>query len=283
MARPFNILRLFPLPALVLALVPAIVLTIALAIVLAPVAHADVLDEVLERGKLRVGLAEFAPWTMRDEEGGLIGFEVDLSKKLAEDMGVNLELRLYPWEQIIDALNDGDIDIIAAGMAITPERALQVNFTIPVATSGVGIATNTAKTTHIATLVDMNDPDVVISTVEGTFGASVAERLFPDADIRRMSTPAAAQDLVVRGRAHALVTSMPEARFAVLRNPDVLDLPITEPILASKEALAVKKGEQELLNFLNAWTTARDTDKWIPSTHDYWFGTLDWLHQIDGE
>ena len=67
---------------------------------------------------------------MRDKEGGLIGFEVDLAKKLAEDMGVNVELRLYPWEQIIKALQDGEIDVIAGGMAITPERALQVNFTI---------------------------------------------------------------------------------------------------------------------------------------------------------
>ena len=267
MARPIKLFRLLPL----------------LALLAAPQAFADAFEDILERKEIRVGLAEFAPWTMRDKSGGLIGFEVDLAKKIAEDMGVNLELRLYPWEQIIKALQDGEIDVIAGGMAITPERALQVNFTIPIATSGVGIATNTEKTAAIETLVDMNNGNIVIATVEGTLGANVARRLFPDADIREMSSSEAAQDFVISGRAHAIVTSMPEARFVVLRNPDVLDLPIAEPILASAEGLAVKRGEQELLNFLNAWVTARDTDRWIPSTHDYWFGTLDWLYQIEGE
>ena len=86
---------------------------------------------------------------------------------------------------------------------------------------------------------------------------------------------------VVGGRTHALVTSMPEARFIVLQNPDKLDLPLAEPLIASKEGLAVRRGEQELLNFLNAWITARDADEWLPSTHTYWFNTLEWTSLVD--
>ena len=69
---------------------------------------------------------------------------------------------------------------------------------------------------------------------------------------------------------------MPEATFVVLKNPTTTDLPISEPLLASSEALAVRKGEQQLLNFLDAWVTARQTDKWLVTTRNYWFGTLDW-------
>ena len=76
---------------------------------------------------------------------------------------------------------------------------------------------------------------------------------------------------------------LPSDRDAMRDLAESLDLPIAEPILAPSEGLAVKRGEQELLNFLNAWVTARDADRWIPSTHDYWFGTLDWLYQIEGE
>ena len=40
--------------------------------------------------------------------------------------------------------------------------------------------------------------------------------------------------------------------------------------------LAVARGEQELLNFLNTWVTARQTDKWLPTTRDYWFESMTW-------
>ena len=246
-------------------------------------ASADALDDVLERGSLRVGVAEFAPWTMRSKSGDLIGFEIDLANKLAEDMGVSADFKVYQWDAIIAALQAGEIDMIAGGMAITPARALQVNFSRPVATSGVGIAANTDKTADIETLADLNRSSITISTVADTLAASVAARLFPDADVKVYQTPEPAEEDVIEGRAHALVTSMPEARFLVLRNKDDLDLPISEPLLASAEGLAVRKGEQQLLNFLDAWVTARTTDRWLATTHDYWFGTLDWVSQVNGE
>ena len=246
-------------------------------------AGADALDDVLERGTLRVGVSEFAPWTLRTESGDLIGFEIDLANKLASDMGVTADFKVYQWDAIITALQAGEIDMIAGGMAITPARALQVNFSRPVATSGVGIAANTKLTENIRTLADLNQDDITSATVADTLAASVTERLFPDAEVKTYQTPDPAEDDVINGRAHALVTSMPEARFLVLRNPDTLDLPISDPLLASAEGLAVRKGEQQLLNFLDAWVTARTTDKWLATTHDYWFGTLDWLSQVNGE
>jgi len=66
-----------------------------------------------------------------------------------------------------------------------------------------------------------------------------------------------------------------------LRNPAVVDVPIDEPLPASAEGLAVRKGEQQLLNFLDAWVTSRQADKWIQSTRDYWFETLDWAGQLE--
>ena len=58
-------------------------------------ACADVLDEILEKGTIRVGVAEFTPWTMKTDSGDLIGFEVDLANKIAKDMGVTPELKVY--------------------------------------------------------------------------------------------------------------------------------------------------------------------------------------------
>ena len=47
----------------------------------------SVIDDVVKRGKLVVGLATFVPWAMRDKKGDLIGFEIDVSNQLAKDMG----------------------------------------------------------------------------------------------------------------------------------------------------------------------------------------------------
>ena len=267
MVRPMSLVRLFP---------------ILLLLVLSP-AGADVLDDALERGELRVGVAEFAPWTLRAASGELIGFEIDVAQKIAEDMGITADFRVYEWNKIIAALQSGEIDVIAGGMAITPARALQVNFSRPVATSGVGIATNTEMTEQIQTLADLNKENIAITTVADTLAADLAERLFPGANVKVYPATATAEAELLEGRAHAYIASMPEVQFLVLKNADRLDLPVSEPLLASSEALAVRKGEQQLLNFLDAWVTARQTDKWLPTTHDYWFGTLEWLPQVNGE
>ena len=71
-----------------------------------------------------------------------------------------------------------------------------------------------------------------------------------------------------------------EADSIALDRCVVVDLPLAEPLIGSSEALAIKKGEQQMLNFLNAWVTARKSDKWLLTTHDYWFSTLDWLQDV---
>ena len=237
---------------------------------------ADVLDEILERGTIRVGVAEFVPWTLKNKAGGLIGFEVEVARKVAGDMGVTPEFKVYVWEDIIPALQKGEIDIIAGGMAITPARALQVNFSRPLAKSGVGLATNTRMTREIESLRQLDKPEIVITTVKDTFAASVAKKLFASAELKLFSTRDEAETEILEGRAHAYLASMPETQFLTLKHADVVDVPISEPLIGNSEALAVKKGEQQMLNFLNAWVTARQSDKWLSTTREYWFTTLDW-------
>lgn len=248
-----------------------------LAVAVAPVANADVLDDILERGSIRVGVAEFAPWTLRNSDGELIGFEVDVARKIAADMNVSPEFKVYDWEDIVAALQKGDIDIIAGGMAITPAGALQVNFSRPVASSGISIATNTEKTRRVESMSELNTDGVVVSVVAETLAASVAETFFDKATIKTYSSSGPAERDVVEGRADAYVATVPEVTFLAMKNPAAVDVPMANPLVASSEGLAVKKGEQEMLNFLNAWVTAHHADRWLESTWDYWFKSMDWM------
>jgi len=75
-----------------------------------PVAARD-LQEVLNTGSLRVGITLFPPWATRSGNGELIGFEVDVARQLAADMGVKAELLAYDVERLVPALEAGEIDV----------------------------------------------------------------------------------------------------------------------------------------------------------------------------
>lgn len=246
-------------------------------------AGADVLEDILERGTIRVGVAEFTPWTMRTANGDLIGFEIDLASKLAKDIEVEPEFKVYDWQEIIPALQRGDIDVIAGGMAITPAQALKVEFSRPTAESGIGLATNTKMTLDMKTFEELNNEKIVIATVANAHAVIVAEAIFDRANVKTYATAELAEKEVLEGRAHCYLSGMPHVRFLALKHNDKIDVPIAEPLLAHKEALAVRKGEQGLLNFLNAWVTSRQTDKWLPTTRNYWFATMDWASDSTGQ
>src|SRR5688572_23765604 len=128
----------------VLALPTALVVVAALAF--ANQAVARDLQDVLNTGTLRVGVTLFAPWATRGADGELMGFEVDVARQLAADMGIKAQLLAYDVDRLVPALESGEIDIIAAGLTITPERALHVNFSNPYAESGIGLATHVERT-----------------------------------------------------------------------------------------------------------------------------------------
>ena len=241
-----------------------------------PAGYADVLEDILEREAIRFGVAEFAPWTMQTEDGALSGFEIDMARKIASDMGVSPIFKVYAWDNLVGALQRGEIDVIAAGMGITAKRALEVNFSRPVGVGGISIATNTARTESIESLNELNHESVRITAVKDTLAEDVANMFFAEANIQIYPDGKTAEAELIEGRAHAYLATVPEVNFLSIRHPDGIDSPLSEPLLASSEALAVRKGEQQLLNFLNAWVTARQTDKWLETTRTFWFETMNW-------
>jgi len=250
------------------------------AIFVSPLAQADAMDDILKRGTLRVGITEFVPWAMPAKRGGHVGHDVDLGVKIAKDMGVRADFKVYEWKDILSALEAGEVDMIAAGIVVTPQRALRITFTEQVALSGAGMATNTHMTKDVENLQQLNDPDTVIATVTDTFSEGVARSIFDKAEIHSHANKDDAEKEILEGRAHAYISSLPAVKFLVMNNSDAIDLPLSDPLVGWAEALAVRKGEQELLNFLNAWVTAHKADRWLNVTRDYWFESLDWMQDV---
>lgn len=97
---------------------------LGLAIAMPTIAKEDVatpnVDQIKERGTLRVGMSTFVPWAMRNKQGELIGFEIDVAKRLAQDSGLKVEFVPTAWDGIIPALLAKKFDVIIGGMSVTP-------------------------------------------------------------------------------------------------------------------------------------------------------------------
>lgn len=232
--------------------------------------------QILAAHKLRVGTYLSMPYAVKSDDGKLAGSEIDIAERVAKDMGVAIEIKTYDWDQLIPALQRGDIDMIVAGLSITPERALQVYFSNPYSSSGIGIATNIKLTADFGSIDNLNKADVAVGVIGGTVSEDVARRIFPKASIKLFSEESQAEDALVKGLLHAYVRSEPVPRFLALKHPKEVDVPIAKPLVATREAFAVRRGDNDFVNFLNAWIVARDADAWLISMHKYWFESLNW-------
>ena len=240
----------------------------------------DVFDQIIKKGEIRVGISVMAPWVMKDKQGNYIGFEIDVAKQLASDMDVKPVFKEYKWNDLIPALVNREIDIIASGISITPKRGLKVRFSNPYASSGYGLVSNLKLTKDFTSIKDLNDSKVFIGVVKGTVSESLAPKIFPRARIDTFKDNQEATEAVVNGTVHAYVASAPTPRFVALRYPDEVDLPLEKPLLVTKEAFAINKHNPEMLAYLNSWITAHEADAWIKSTHAYWFKSLKWRRKV---
>lgn len=234
------------------------------------------LEQALQRGVLRVGMSTFVPWAMKDKNGELIGFEIDVAKRLAQDMGVKIEFVPTKWSGIIPALLTGKFDVIIGGMGIRPERNLKVNFTIPYDHSGMSLVAHREQAAGFASLQDFNRPDVVLVARIGTTAATACKDYLPKATLRLFDDePQAIQELL-NGRAHAFVTSKPTPAFLALQHPEKLFLPFSETFTREPIGFAVRKGDVDTLNFFDNWIRVVEAEGWLQQRRDYWFGSRDW-------
>ena len=72
--------------------------------------------------------ADFPPFNYRDQTGELIGFNVDLARRLCADLGITCTIQAWPWDQASKALEDGQGDALIAGLAMTPDNGKLFDF-----------------------------------------------------------------------------------------------------------------------------------------------------------
>ena len=239
----------------------------------------SVVETIKKNGVIRIGLSVFTPWSMRDINGELIGFELDVGNALAADMGVDVEFIPTAWDGIIPQLVSGNFDVIISGMSITPARNLTINFSDPYAYSGLTVLANTDMTDGF-TLDDYNTQDVTFSARRGATPATVIAQLFPEATLLLFDEDGAATQEVLNGNAHATMSAEPTPSIEARRYADTVSVPFDQTFLATGEGFALRKGDMDALNFFNNWIAVRHASGWLKNRNDYWFKGNDWADQV---
>jgi polar amino acid transport system substrate-binding protein len=245
------------------------------------ISAASTIETIKKRGVLKVGMDIFQPWAMKDKNGKLIGFEIDVATRLAEDMGVKVEFLPTAWSGIIPALLTGKFDVIIGGMGITPQRALQVNFTQPYEYSGMSIVAHKKVAAGFDSLEDFNKPEVQIAVKLGTTAAAAAKKFLPEAKLRLFDTEPQAYQELRNGNVHAVVGSAPRPAYEAVDYSETLFLPVEETFTKEPIGFAMRKGDPDTLAFFNSWITVATLEGWLEERHNYWFGSKDWIGQVE--
>jgi len=242
---------------------------------------AGTLEHVIAKNKLRIGFSTFVPWAMKDKKGGYTGYEIEVARQLAANMGVEAVFVPTKWSGIIPALLTGKFDIIIGGMGITPARNLKVNFSDPYEFSGMSIVANSTIAAGKTHLEDFNSADITIVARIGTTAASAAKKYLPKAKLRLFDDEGQALQEVLNKRAAAMVSSQPFPEFQTLKYADKLFLPLAGKTFTKEPiGFAIQKGDVDFLNFLNNWIRVKQSDGWLQERYNYWFTTQDWKSQL---
>ena len=238
------------------------------------------IEQVLKRGVMKVGMSTFVPWAMKDKTGKLVGFEIDVARRLAKDTGVEVEFVPTKWAGIIPALITGKFDIIIGGMGIVPQRNLKVNFSIPYDYTGMSMVASKEKAAGFKSLEDFNRPDVILVVRLGATPVAAAKKFMPKAQLRQFDDESQAVQELLSGRAHAMISSAPLPAFQAVKYPDKLFLPLKENFTREPIAFAIRKGDFDTTNFLNGWITVVQAEGWLKERKHYWFETMDWQDTV---
>lgn len=246
----------------------------------AVLSNVDTLVTIRRKGVLNVGFATFVPWAMRDKDGNYFGFEIDVAKKLAEDLGVELKLMPAGSSALIGDLMSKRFDILITGMYPTPQRALLVNFSEPYSKSKIELIASRDKMRGKGDEKDYNDEDVTIGVVSGTVYDELAKARFPKAKIQYFDDEAAMMEAVGEGKINAAMASTPGPEFAMKHGGARIFRPLADPMQTMDESFVIRKGDVDFLNYLNTWIRYYERNGWLKERRKYWFEDTDWADRL---
>ncbi|WP_219097215.1 transporter substrate-binding domain-containing protein [Pseudomonas sp. UMAB-40] len=236
------------------------------------------LDSVLARGKLIVGTGSTnAPWHFQGADGKLQGFDIDIGKMIAKGLfndPTKVEFVVQSSDARIPNLLTDKVDISCQFITVTASRAQQVAFTLPYYREGVGLLLPAnSKYKEIEDLKAAND-SVTVAVLQNVYAEELVHQALPKAKVDQYDSVDLMYQAVNSGRADAAATDQSSVKYLMVQNPGRYRSP-AYAWSPQTYACAVKRGDQDWLNFVNTTLHEAMTGVEFPTyaaSFKQWFG-----------
>ena len=239
-----------------------------LALILTATAFADApartLDEIKADGTLKIGVfSDKKPFGYIDENGEYQGYDVNLARRLAEDLGVKLELVSVDAPNRVEYLQSAKVDIILANFTVTAERAEVVDFALPYMKVALGVVS--PDSALITDVEELKGKTLIVS--KGTTAETFFTENYPEVTLLKFDSHTEAYNALLDGRGDALSTDNTEVLAWAIENEG---FSVGIESLGSLDAIApaVQKGNETVLTFINDEITALGAENFFHADYE---------------
>jgi polar amino acid transport system substrate-binding protein len=206
-----------------------------------------------ERGRLIV-LTEvgFPRFGTKEPDGTLVGFDIDLAREAAKDLGVAVEFRDRKFDLLFTELQRRQGDVVVSGVTVTPERAEQVAFTRPYLLTRTLALLARPRADDVRTVSDLDAPGRRLIAKLATTGEKASRERFPRARIDTLTDEHLCALEVAQGRADAFVYDEIQVRLYAAQHPTRTRV-LEEQVTVEPYAIACRRGDRETVDWLDGF------------------------------
>jgi ABC-type amino acid transport substrate-binding protein len=227
------------------------------------------LKSIIKRGRLRVGYnPENLPFSYNNDNGDLVGFDVELMNELARELGVELEFIQWTYETLFKELEQNKFDVVIGGMIANPERLTKANFSEPYMNMTTAVVVEDYRRHEFKSWRSIDEELNIRLGVVGERRAEAVKRNLPNTDIVLLETyhefftdnPKGVDALVISAEAGSAWTIIYPSYSVV----------VPEPHIKAHAGLVMPLGDSDFGDFLDDWLKLKKTSGFIDKLYDKW-------------
>lgn len=233
-------------------------------------ATAQTMADLKKKGEITIGmLVDFPPYGTTNVANQPDGYDADVAKLLAKDLGVKVNILPVTGPNRIPFLLTGKVDALVASLAITPERAKQVQFSQPYAAATIVLYA--PKKSNIKSAADLKGMRVGVARAS-TQDVAVTKSAPEGTEIRRFDDDASAMQALLTGQVDAIGCSVTVAAQIAKRAPaDTFENKFT--LVQQAMGIAIRPGQDELLAQVNEFVTRNKANGELNKLYRKWLET----------
>jgi polar amino acid transport system substrate-binding protein len=233
----------------------------------------QVLSRIQEKGELVLGTSGNMPsMSQKLEDGTVVGFDVDLARLMASGMGVNLNIKTMPFNELLTALQKGDVDVVISNMTMNPQRNMTVAFVGPYMTSGKCVLTKEEQLANATEAENLNVPETRLAALSGSTSAEFVKVLLPEATLTLVDNFERGVSMINEGKVGGLLTDYPICLAMQKKYPDAGFVSMFSLLSYEPIGIAIPADDSLYLNWTENFLQRVEGTGFMEELAVRWFG-----------